>query len=373
MQKKILHKDENVPVSPALSYFYNLSVMLFFALFVLSRQIITSVFLTIYFNSIESLQRYVNNANLLRIIHANTASFFFSTLTLHIKLLKVLYYGFYLSVKPLKTLFLLIIITVFLSYVLPWGQMSFWVDTVITSFCNCDQEQNSIFVTLGLLSFFKEVPKKDALTNSIETPTSYSWTQVIGITIGVTLTVIVIVGVVYYFGSGPGKGAGSSSSAANSSTSSVSSPGDVTDLPQTVVDVTGLPPVVDTTPMQNIADTTVQAIIDVVPVPIGIIPIHFGGVLLAGETPEALSDKVLPFITKVHKFLDFYVKNNPSDGGAKDQLKNVDYLREVLLNMNYSEITQRKLGASLQNLFSFVINNNGRTSNFSFRKKYNFR
>jgi ubiquinol-cytochrome c reductase cytochrome b subunit len=137
----LLEKKEDYPVSPALSYFYNFGVKLLFAL---SCQIITGVFLAMYyipevhlaFDSIESLQRDVNHANLLRIIHANTASFFFIFVYLHI--LKGLYYGSYLYPRRLlwvsgMTLFLLMIITAFLGYVLPWGQMSFWAATVITN------------------------------------------------------------------------------------------------------------------------------------------------------------------------------------------------------------------------------------------------
>ncbi|KAI3863208.1 hypothetical protein MKX03_002313 [Papaver bracteatum] len=59
-------------------------------------------------------------------MHANGASMFFIVVYLH--MFRGLYYASYSIV-----IFLLMILTAFIGYVLPWGQMSFWGATVITS------------------------------------------------------------------------------------------------------------------------------------------------------------------------------------------------------------------------------------------------
>jgi len=80
--------------------------------------------------------RDVNNGWLLRYAHANGASFFFIAVYLHMA--RGLYYGSYM--KPREHLwvsgvliFLVMMGTGFIGYVLPWGQMSFWGATVITN------------------------------------------------------------------------------------------------------------------------------------------------------------------------------------------------------------------------------------------------
>jgi ubiquinol-cytochrome c reductase cytochrome b subunit len=80
--------------------------------------------------------RDVNFGWLIRYLHANTASFFFLFVYLHIG--RGLYYGSYKSPRTLLwavgvVIFLVMIITAFLGYVLPWGQMSLWGATVITN------------------------------------------------------------------------------------------------------------------------------------------------------------------------------------------------------------------------------------------------
>jgi len=109
----------------------------------LGLQIVTGIFLAMHytphvdlaFNSVEHIMRDVNNGWLLRYVHANGASFFFLVVYIHI--LRGLYYGSYQ--KPRSHLwglgvviFLLMMATGFMGYVLPWGQMSFWAATVIT-------------------------------------------------------------------------------------------------------------------------------------------------------------------------------------------------------------------------------------------------
>ncbi|KAI3930988.1 hypothetical protein MKW98_030227 [Papaver atlanticum] len=73
---------------------------------------------------------------LLRYIHANGASMFFIVVFLH--MFCGLYYASYSSPREFVrcigvVIFLLMILTAFIGYVLPWGQISFWGATVITS------------------------------------------------------------------------------------------------------------------------------------------------------------------------------------------------------------------------------------------------
>nr|UUC08069.1 cytochrome b [Discoporella cookae] len=108
----------------------------------LVTQIITGIFLatmyspdmTMAFDSTIYINRDMNNGFLIRSIHANSASFFFICLYIHTGR------GIYYKSFQLKhtwmigvTLLLLTIITAFLGYVLPWGQMSYWAATVITN------------------------------------------------------------------------------------------------------------------------------------------------------------------------------------------------------------------------------------------------
>jgi len=88
------------------------------------------------FSSIMYINNEIYYGWWIRGLHANGASFFFLSVYLH--MFRGLYYGSFLYPRQLlwKTgviLFLLMIITAFLGYVLPWGQMSFWGAMVITS------------------------------------------------------------------------------------------------------------------------------------------------------------------------------------------------------------------------------------------------
>lgn len=110
----------------------------------LGIQLITGIFLAMYYTphidyafiSVEHIMRDVENGWFIRYLHANGASFFFIMVYGHI--IKNLFYGSY--IKPRKALwctgiiiFLMMMATAFLGYVLPWGQMSFWGATVITN------------------------------------------------------------------------------------------------------------------------------------------------------------------------------------------------------------------------------------------------
>ena len=91
---------------------------------------------TLAFSSIEHIMRDVNYGWLLRYAHANGASMFFIAVYIHI--LRGLYYGSYKAPREVLwilgvVIYLLMMATGFMGYVLPWGQMSFWGATVITS------------------------------------------------------------------------------------------------------------------------------------------------------------------------------------------------------------------------------------------------
>jgi hypothetical protein len=88
------------------------------------------------FDSVERIMRDVNYGWLIRYMHANGASMFFIAVYIHI--FRGLYYGSYKAPRELLwilgvVIFLLMMATAFMGYVLPWGQMSFWGATVITN------------------------------------------------------------------------------------------------------------------------------------------------------------------------------------------------------------------------------------------------
>ena len=81
--------------------------------------------------------RDVNAGWLLRYAHMNGASFFFIVTYIHI--FRGLYYGSYKAPRELVwmlglVIYLLMMATAFMGYVLPWGQMSYWGAQVITGF-----------------------------------------------------------------------------------------------------------------------------------------------------------------------------------------------------------------------------------------------
>ena len=110
----------------------------------LGIQIASGIFLAMHytphvdlaFSSVEHIMRDVEGGWFLRYLHANGAGMFFIVVYIHI--LRGLYYGSYTSPRELVwvlgvVLLLLMILTAFIGYVLPWGQMSLWGATVITS------------------------------------------------------------------------------------------------------------------------------------------------------------------------------------------------------------------------------------------------
>ncbi|HYZ48130.1 MAG TPA: cytochrome b/b6, partial [Sphingomonas sp.] len=128
------------PVPRNLNYFWNFGVLSGLALVI---QIVTGIVLAMHystdagtaFQSIERIMRDVNSGWMLRYMHANGASFFFIVVYIHI--FRNLYYGSYKAPREMVWLlglviFLLMMATAFMGYVLPWGQMSFWGAKVIT-------------------------------------------------------------------------------------------------------------------------------------------------------------------------------------------------------------------------------------------------
>ncbi len=110
----------------------------------LAVQLITGIVLVMHytphvslaFASVEHIMRDVNWGWLIRYMHANGASMFFVAVYIHI--LRGLYYGSYKAPREILwilgvVIYLLMMATAFMGYVLPWGQMSFWGATVITN------------------------------------------------------------------------------------------------------------------------------------------------------------------------------------------------------------------------------------------------
>ncbi|HLO19639.1 MAG TPA: cytochrome b/b6 [Sphingomicrobium sp.] len=131
------------PVPRNLNYWWNFGVA---AGLFLVIQIVTGIVLAMHytastggaFNSVNQLiMRDVNAGWLLRYAHMNGASFFFIVVYIHI--FRGLYYGSYKAPRELVwmlglVIYLLMMATAFMGYVLPWGQMSYWGAQVITGF-----------------------------------------------------------------------------------------------------------------------------------------------------------------------------------------------------------------------------------------------
>nr|AGR92656.1 cytochrome b [Gobiosoma bosc] len=129
----------DLPAPSNISAWWNFGSLLGLCLI---SQILTGLFLAMHytsdittaFSSVAHICRDVNLGWLIRNMHANGASFFFICIYLHIG--RGLYYGSYLYKETWNigvVLLLLVMMTAFVGYVLPWGQMSFWGATVITN------------------------------------------------------------------------------------------------------------------------------------------------------------------------------------------------------------------------------------------------
>ena len=135
------HEKYDYPVPKNLNYMWNFGVLAGLALVIM---IVTGIVLAMNytahvdhaFGSVERIMRDVNHGWLIRYIHMNAASFFFIVVYIH--MFRGLYYGSYKAPRELLwmlgvVIFLLMMATAFMGYVLPWGQMSFWGATVITN------------------------------------------------------------------------------------------------------------------------------------------------------------------------------------------------------------------------------------------------
>ena len=124
-----------------LSYWWSLGSIAGIALMI---QIVTGIVLAMHytphvdhaFDSVEKIMRNVNYGWMIRYMHAVGASMFFVAVYLH--MFRGIYYGSYKAPRELLWHFGLIIFvammaTAFMGYVLPWGQMSYWGATVITN------------------------------------------------------------------------------------------------------------------------------------------------------------------------------------------------------------------------------------------------
>ncbi len=138
----MMQKEYGVfPTPKNFNYFWNFGAI---AMVMLVTMIITGITLAMHyvphadmaFDSVERIMRDVNHGWLLRYLHANGASFFFIAVYIH--MFRGMYYGSYKQPRELLwilgvVIFLLMMATAFMGYVLPWGQMSFWGATVITN------------------------------------------------------------------------------------------------------------------------------------------------------------------------------------------------------------------------------------------------
>ncbi|MBE1236977.1 cytochrome b N-terminal domain-containing protein [Phaeovibrio sulfidiphilus] len=138
----LMHKHLIVYPTPRnINYWWCFGVASAMALVIM---LLTGIFLAMYyvadtrlaFDSVERIMRDVNYGWLLRYLHMNGASLFFILVYIH--MFRGLYFGSFKAPREVLwwigvTILFLMIMTAFMGYVLPWGNMSFWGATVITS------------------------------------------------------------------------------------------------------------------------------------------------------------------------------------------------------------------------------------------------
>ena len=131
----------DLPAPSNISYFWSFGSLLGLVLVI---QLASGIFLAMHYTghidlafiSVEHIMRDVNWGWFIRYLHANGASMFFMLVYMHIG--RGLYYGSYTAPRELLwgvgvVIFIVMMATAFIGYVLPWGQMSFWGATVITN------------------------------------------------------------------------------------------------------------------------------------------------------------------------------------------------------------------------------------------------
>ena len=144
------------PTPRNLNYWWTFGAILSMMLGV---QILTGVILAMHytptvdmaFKSVELIVRDVNYGWLMRNMHASGASMFFIAVYIH--MFRGLYYGSYKEPREILwilgvIIYLLMMATGFMGYVLPWGQMSFWGATVITNLFSAIPYAGESIVTL---------------------------------------------------------------------------------------------------------------------------------------------------------------------------------------------------------------------------------
>ena len=137
----LIYDTLTIPTPKNLNWMWIWGIILTFCL---ALQIITGIMLVMHytphvdhaFESVEHIMRDVNGGWLLRYMHSNGASLFFVAVYLHI--FRGLFYGSYKEPREITwiigiLIYLAMMATAFMGYVLPWGQMSFWGATVITN------------------------------------------------------------------------------------------------------------------------------------------------------------------------------------------------------------------------------------------------
>jgi len=138
----LMYDTLTIPTPKNLNWMWIWGIVLTFCL---GLQIVTGIVLAMHytphvdhaFASVEHIMRNVNGGTMLRYLHQNGASLFFFAVYMHIA--RGLYYGSYKAPREVTwiigmIIFVLMMATAFMGYVLPWGQMSFWGATVITGF-----------------------------------------------------------------------------------------------------------------------------------------------------------------------------------------------------------------------------------------------
>ena len=136
----LIYDTLTIPTTKNLNWMWIWGIVLTFCL---ALQIITGIILVMHytphvdlaFDSVEHIMRDVNGGWAFRYLHANGASLFFIAVYAHI--FRGLFYGSYKAPREITwilgmLIYLMMMATGFLGYVLPWGQMSFWGATVIT-------------------------------------------------------------------------------------------------------------------------------------------------------------------------------------------------------------------------------------------------
>ncbi len=136
----LLYGTLMIPTPKNLNWMWIWGIVLTFCL---ALQILTGIALVMHytphvdlaFDSVEHIMRDVNGGWAIRYLHMNGASLFFLAVYAHI--FRGLYYGSYKAPREITwiigvLIYLAMMGTAFMGYVLPWGQMSFWGATVIT-------------------------------------------------------------------------------------------------------------------------------------------------------------------------------------------------------------------------------------------------